>query len=407
MRTIGIKISLLINYFVFAILLNTVGTVMLQMQRNFGISQSEAGNLDAFKDLPIAISSFLLASFLPKIGIKNSMLIALGMVGVICLVMPSANAFWYFKMLFFVVGVSFALIKISVFTAIGLTTKDSKEHSSFMGFLEGVFMIGVLSGNVLFSWFIDDHDNTSMSWMKVYYVLSALSVLAFILLFFSKLDEKAAVKQGSTVKQDILDSLKILQKPLVLVFLISTFLFVLVEQSFQTWTPTFYNKILKVPASMGVQAGAVLAGAFAIGRLLSGYILRKITWINVIIFCIIGSAVSILLVLPLSHTMAINAHTNWRNAPAVIYLFPLIGIFLSPIYPTLNSFVLVSLPKYLHSSVSGLIVVFSAIGGTIGSKITGVVFQHYSGQTAFYLSIIPLFLLLISVIWMNKLAKLN
>ena len=46
---------------------------------------------------------------------------------------------------------------------------------------------------------------------------------------------------------------------------------------------------------------------------------------------------------------------------------------------------------------------FSAIGGTIGSIITGFVFQEFSGQRAFYLSLIPLTLLIISAIFMNRL----
>jgi hypothetical protein len=48
------------------------------------------------------------------------------------------------------------------------------------------------------------------------------------------------------------------------------FLFVLVEQSFQTWTPTFYKEILKVPTSMSIQAGAVLAG-LCTGKIFIGF----------------------------------------------------------------------------------------------------------------------------------------
>lgn len=192
MKNFNIKAVLFLNYFVFAILLNSVGTVILQMQQNFGISKSSASVLEGFKDLPIAICSFILASFLPKIGIKRSMLIALLLVSCMCFVMPFANAFWFFKLLFTIVGVSFALIKISVFTSIGLVTDSDKEHSSFMGYLEGFFMIGVLMGNVLFSLFIDDHNPRSTHWLNVYWVLGGISTLSFLFLFFTKLDEHEA-----------------------------------------------------------------------------------------------------------------------------------------------------------------------------------------------------------------------
>ncbi len=124
------------------------------------------------------------------------MLIALFLVSCMCFVMPFANAFWFFKILFAIVGVSFALIKISVFTSIGLVTNTDKEHSSFMGFLEGFFMIGVLAGNVLFSLYIDDHNPQSTRWLNVYWVLGILSALSFLFLFFSKLNEREAKSEN-------------------------------------------------------------------------------------------------------------------------------------------------------------------------------------------------------------------
>lgn len=376
------------------------------MQQNFGITKSSASVLEGFKDLPIAICSFILASFLPKIGIKKSMLIALFLVSCMCFVMPFANDFWFFKLLFTIVGISFALIKISVFTSIGLVTNTDKEHSSFMGYLEGFFMIGVLAGNVLFSLFIDDHDSKSMHWLNVYWVLGGVSTLSFLFLFFTKLNESDAKNEKTDLLGDLKNSISLFSYKKVLFFLLCAFLFVLVEQSFQTWTPTFYKEILKVPTSMSIQAGAVLAGAFALGRFLSGFFSKKFSWIYVVSFCVVGFAISILLVLPLTHNIHINTNTNWFNAPLVVYLFPLMGGLLAPIYPSINSVILASIPKYLHSAMAGLIVVFSAIGGTVGSIITGFVFQEFSGQEAFYLSLIPLSLLIVSAIIMNKL-KIN
>ncbi|MEO6758043.1 MAG: MFS transporter, partial [Saprospiraceae bacterium] len=122
-----IKLSLFLNYFVFAILLNSVGTVILQVQHNFGVAEGSASILEAFKDLTIAATSFLLASYIARIGYKNSMLLALGFVTLACVIMPSLPGFWMTKLLFAIVGFSFALIKMSVYATIGLVTTDAKE----------------------------------------------------------------------------------------------------------------------------------------------------------------------------------------------------------------------------------------------------------------------------------------
>lgn len=405
MKNWKIKLSLFLNYFVFAILLNSVGAVILQVQRNFDVTKSDASILEGFKDLPIAICSFLLASFLPKIGYKKAMLIALALVSIIAFTIPYADGFWHFKLLFLVVGISFALIKISVFATIGLITKDIKEHSSFMGLLEGTFMVGVLLGNVLFSLFIDNDNPKSANWLNVYWILGILSLIAFTLLLTAKLDESAAKVDGSSLANDFWAMLRLIILPLVIVFIVSVFLFVLIEQSFQTWTPTFYKDILKVSASMGIQAGAVLAGAFAIGRFASSFALKRFSWIWVVSVCIIICAILVLLTLPLTQDIVASADINWGNAPLVAYLFPIMGIFLAPIYPTINSVILSSLPKHLHSPMSGLIVVFSALGGTTGSIITGHVFEAFTGQTAFYLSLIPMAILLVCLLIMNQIQK--
>ena len=407
MKNWQIKLSIFINYFIFAILLNSVGTVILQMQRNFDVSKSAASILEGFKDIPIAICSFLLASFLPKIGYKKAMLIALALVSVMSFIIPFADNFWHFKLLFFTVGISFALIKVSVFATIGLITKDIKEHSSFMGLLEGTFMIGVLLGNILFSLFIDNDNPKSSTWLNVYWILGGLSVLAFFLLMTAELDESASKIEGSSLSKDFGEMLRLIILPLVIVFIVCVFLFVLIEQSFQTWTPTFYKDILKVPASMSIQAGAILAGAFAVGRFASGIILRRFHWIWVVSICLITCAMLVILTLPLTQGIVTSENTNWGNAPLGAYLFPIMGIFLAPIYPTINSVILSSLPKYLHSSMSGLIVVFSALGGTTGSIITGHVFEAFTGQTAFYLSLIPMMILIVCLLVFNKLSAKN
>lgn len=368
------------------------------------ISKSDASLLEGFKDIPIAIASFILASFLPKIGLKKSMLLGLALVSICCFITPFTNEFWYFKLLFLMIGVSFALIKVAVFATIGLITTNQKAHGSFMGILEGVFMGGILLGNIVFSLFIDDANPTSTYWLNIYWFMGSVSVLAFLVLYMSKLDESKAKIEKRTFSEDFKEMMLLIIKPITIVFIVSVFLYVLIEQSFQTWFPTFYSDIIKAPASMAIQAGAMLGGAFMIGRFLGGFILTKIKWITLLTCCLFATGILILVVLPLATNAEIEGNIGWTNAPIAVYLMPLIGLFLAPIYPTINSTVLSSLPKHMHSSMSGLIVVFSALGGTTGSIITGNVFQNYDGSVAFYFSLIPITGILITIWFLHKIS---
>lgn len=404
-----IRLSLIVNYMVFAVLLNSVGAVILQVQRTFDVSKAEASVLEGFKDLPIAVFSFIVASMLPKIGLKRGMLAVLFLVAAICFIIPlSADQFWYFKMLFAAVGISFAVIKVSVFAMIGLVTSNAKEHSSLMSTIEGFFMVGVLLGNVFFSLFVNDADPTSREWLNVYWYLGTMSLAASLLLSFAKINESESKREETNAWEEFLEMLKLVIRPLVLVFAASAFLFVLIEQSFMTWTPTFYQDVLRVPASMSIQAGAVLAGALAAGRLLAGIVLKRVHWLTFTLICTILVGVCVLLTLPLTSSLPESVETiTWFNAPFVVYLFPLLGVFLAPIYPTINSVVLSALPKYMQSSMSGLIVVFSALGGTTGSIITGHIFEDYGGTNAFYFSLFPIAMLCLVLVLLNRQVKIS
>src|ERR1035438_329339 len=112
MHTWRIKLSLFLNYFVFAILLNSVGTVILQVQRNYGVSESAASVLEPCKDLSIATFSFIVASCLTRLGYKRAMLLALGCIALVCLLMPGLPGFGMTKLLFVAIGANFAFIKI-------------------------------------------------------------------------------------------------------------------------------------------------------------------------------------------------------------------------------------------------------------------------------------------------------
>ncbi|MEO8403339.1 MAG: MFS transporter [Chitinophagaceae bacterium] len=407
MSTTRIRISLFLNYFVFAILLNSVGIVILQVQHNFDISKGSASVLEGFKDGSIALTSFLIASYIVRIGYRKSMLIALALVSIMCLIMPSAGTFLMTKLLFATVGVSFALIKVSVYASLGLVTKGKKEHLSLMNFLESFFMIGVVSGYFIFSAFVDDDHPKSTSWFNVYYLLAAISLLAFFLLLSSKLDESSVREKEATRPMivEFIEMLKLIIIPLVFVFILSAFFYVLIEQSIQSWLPTFNSDIIHLPTSLSIKMASILSISAAVGRFFAGIVLKKIDWLALLVSCLLVAAAIVLITVPITKHLSTVPITSFRDVPIVAFAFPLIGLFLAPIYPAINSVILSSLPAHKHGAMSGLIVVFSALGGTTGSIITGHIFGAYGGQNAFYFSLIPMAILIVLLFIFKRLQK--
>ncbi|MBT78837.1 MAG: MFS transporter [Alteromonadaceae bacterium] len=393
------------SYFVFAILLNSVGTVILQSINTFGISKPEAATLEGFKDLTIAFVSFLVASFIPRIGYKLAMMAGLLLVSVACLLTPVTGEFIAVKLLFASIGAAFALVKVSVYALVGLLSHDTRSHSSLLNTIEGIFMVGVLSGYWIFSAFVDPLNPSSASWMEVYYWLTGLLVITFLLVLFSPLPAPDAAHKEQSAAAAFTGMIKLAWQPLVIIFVFSIFLYVLIEQGIGSWLPTFNNEVLHLPVDISVQITSLFALSIALGRLLAGQALRFINWFPFLLGCAVFMAVLILITLPLAQGHQNDAVSSLFDAPVAAFMLPLIGLLMAPLYPILNSVMLSALDTHKQAAMTGLIVVFSALGGTTGSLITGYLFEHAGGQQAFYMLLVPIAGIIASIFLFRQISS--
>lgn len=377
-------------YFVFAILLNSVGTVILQSINSFGIGKPEAATLEGFKDLSIAIVSFMVASFIPRFGYKVALLVALALVSLACLFTPMVADFIAIKVLFACIGSAFALVKVSVYSIIGQLSPDTRAHSSLLNTIEGIFMLGVLSGYWIFSFYIDSNNPGALSWLDVYYLLAAVILVTAFVVIWSPIEKPVTTTDKQAFSKDFLDMLRLAYQPLVLIFVLSIFLYVLIEQGLGTWLPTFNSQVLQLPVDISIQITSIFAAMIALGRLLAGQILKKVNWYLFLNICIACMALIMLLSLPLAIDADGTQASSIFDAPVAAYLLPIAGLMMAPIYPIINSVMLSSLEPVKHAPMTGLIVVFSALGGTTGSIITGLVFESMGGKNAFYLLLLPM-----------------
>lgn len=379
--------ALIVTYALLGLLMNSVGTVILQSIKHYGVSKPHAATLEACKDLSVVAASFLFAVALPRFGFRRAQVGVMAAIGAGALLLPLANAFWAMQLFFVLTGLCFGISKVATYSTIGLLRRDREGHASLTTLVEGTFMIGILVGIWMFGWFID-LDRTGRDWLNVYWLIAAFCAAAALLWWTADLDESAAEPvDGKPSRREML-TLALL--PATISFLIAVFLYVLVEQSIGTWLPTFNNEILHLPPGMSVQAASIFIATLAIGRVAASPLVRWLGWLPLLMGCLASMALLVILTLPLTRDVAMQPDVTWLSAPVAAYLFPLIGIFMAPIYPITCSVMLSALPTDRHAAMVGLIVIFSALGGTIGSFITGMVFEHLSGQTAFYLVLVPI-----------------
>ncbi|NRB84417.1 MAG: MFS transporter [Winogradskyella sp.] len=400
MKNLGIKVSLFLIYFVFAALLNSVGILIERSIELYDVSKPDAAILEPFKDLSIAFMAFLVGSFLPKLGFKRSMLISLAVVFFACLGMYFGNSFWSVKLLFLATGLSFAVVKVAVFALIGYITDSKKSHSSLMNLIETVFMLGIIFMYIVFPLFIDENDENA--WLRGYLLMAFIIAIAFIIILFSKFNIETDSSEEE--KNDFKAMLKLFSKPIVWVFAAFAFFYVMTEQGIMTWLPTFNKETLKLDAKLGSQMAVLLMISIALGRFLTGILVKSIKWLYISVASVILAVILVLLVLPLAENVEVTTINSIADLPAVSYLFPLIGLFLAPLYPLINSTVLTSVDKSIHSSLAGILTFFSAVGGTVGSFLIGSLFDTLGGDKVFYLSLIPFGIILLSLFLVNRIT---
>ncbi len=404
MKHIGIKISLFLIYFVFAALLNSVGILVERSQEVYGVLKSDAALLEPFKDLSIAFVSFLIGSFLPRLGYKKGMLISLALVFIGCLGMYLGNSFWAVKILFAITGMTFAIVKVAVYALIGYITESKNDHSQLMSYIETTFMVGIIFMYLVFPLFYEHPDPNN--WLKGYLLMAGLIAISFLIILFSKFDIEVERKDTS-IQEDFKSMFQLFSKPVIWIFATFAFFYVMTEQGIMTWLPTFNKETLHITPQLATQVAVILMASFAVGRFITGILVKKIKWFYIAITGLILAAVLVVIVLPMGNNIPNQEVNSIGDLPLVSFLFPMIGLFLAPLYPLLSSTVLSNTDKSQHSALAGILTFFSAIGGTLGSVIIGNLFDLLGGDRVFYLSLIPMCAILVAIIFLNRKVQQN
>jgi MFS transporter, FHS family, glucose/mannose:H+ symporter len=295
--------------------------------------------------------------------------------------------------MFIVTGASFALMKSAIFSSIGLFAHDMKHHASVMSYVEATYACGTFAGYFVFSAYGETGRPGSTDWLMIYFVIAGVAMLAMLWLWFTPVDESQIHTAEQLAKPFYLDFLvmvKLATSAVAVTFVASVFNYDVLSEGIMKWLPTYNNEVLHIPVALSIQLTSILAGTAVLGRVLGGIAVRFFNWLAVLLTCLALSAFLVVISLPLASQAATTPITSWQTAPLAAYIFPLIGMATAPIYPIINSAMLSALPPRQHGAMSGLIMLSSALGATVGSLVTGHVFELYGGASAFYWTLIPM-----------------
>jgi len=383
-----IKLLTYMMFFVFAMTSDAVGVIIPQLIETYDLNLTQASAFHYVPMIFIAISGLFLGYLADKWGRKTTIVIGLASFSLACFLFSIGSSFYYFLSLLALIGLAVGLFKTGALALIGDISTSNKEHTATMNTVEGFFGVGAIIGPAIVSYLLI----TGVSWKYLYIcagVLCVLLCLAAMKTDYPKTKSKTEAQDQGQI--NLKNSLKIMTDPYAIGFSLAIALYVATEVAIYVWMPTLLAGYSGSMVWLATYALTVFFVLRAGGRFLGAWILTRFNWRYVmfwfslaVFFCYLGTALF--------------------GVDAAVFLLPLSGLFMSMIYPTLNSKGISCFPRAKHGAVAGVILFFTAVSAAIAPLLMGIVSDMF-GHVAYGFYLATFFAGLLTIMAIFNLMK--
>jgi MFS transporter, DHA1 family, quinolone resistance protein len=336
-------------FLMFAMTSDAVGSVIPRVLEEYKLSLKAASAFHYAPMVAIAIGALSLGFLADRLGRKRTIMLGLALYGVSSLLFALGNAFLQFVALLAVAGLGISIFKIGALALIGDISRDNREHTRVMNTVEGFFGVGAIIGPAIVAVLL----SRGFSW-KWLYVCAA--VICFILLVVAISARYPAVKTQDSESAERIDfarTLRLMRDPHALGFSLLIMLYVAVEVAIYVWMPTYLEDYHGAYAWLPLYALTLFFVLRAAGRFLGIWLLHRYRWNHIL--AVFGLAI-----------FACFAGSLWFGVEAGAWLLPVSGLFMSMIYPTLNSKGISGFNADAQGAVAGVILFFTAVAAAVG-----------------------------------------
>ena len=366
-------------FMMFAMTTDAVGSIIPTLIKEFRLSMTAAVTFHYVPMGAIALGAILLGFMADKLGRKRTIIIGLVLYGASSVLFAFGKDFVYFVVLLAISGVGISVFKTGALALIGDITKSTTEHSSMMNMVEGFFATGAIIGPAIVATLLAG----GFSWKWLYVIAAGICAL----LIFISLSVQYPVTVKATDKPAALaHTLRVMRDPYALAFSTMIMLYVAVEVAIYVWMPTYLLDYHGTIAWLPIYALTIFFVLRAVGRFVGAWLINHFAWTwilalfgTAIFACFFGSLVG--------------------GATTGAILLPLSGLFMSMIYPTLNSKGISCFHKTEHGAAAGVILFFTAVAAAAGPLAMGAISDTFgSVKYGFILATGFAFLLLVGLL---------
>jgi len=339
-------------FFTFAMTTDAVGSVIPRVIEEYRLSMTAASAFQYATMLGIAIGALLLGFLADRLGRQRTIILGLSLYGASSLLVAMGGSFPALVLMLGLSGLGISVFKTAALALIGDITTSPQAHTRFMNTVEGWFAVGAIVGPAIVAALL----TAGVSW-KWLYVVAAVICLALVVMAARVPNPapRAAVERASLAQM-----LQVMRDPLALGFSLLVALYVGVEVAIYTWMPTYLKGYSGAHAWWPAWALTAFFVLRAAGRFLGAWMLDKVSWTTAL--AVLGLAI-----------FACFAGSLLGGLEMGVWLLPASGLFMSIIYPTLNSKAISCFPRHQHGAAAGVILFFTALAAAIGPLAMGAV----------------------------------
>jgi fucose permease len=303
--------------------------------------------------IAIAVGALGLGFLADRAGRKATIVLGLAIYGVSSLLFAFGTGFGFFVMLLAAAGVGVSVFKIGALALIGDVSRSTREHTTFMNTVEGFFAVGAIVGPAIVATLLA----AGLSWKYLYVIAASICVVLVAAAAKARYPATALPENGGASFNHTLRKMRDLH---ALGFSTLIMLYVAVEVAVYVWMPTYLQGYTGSVPWLATYALTIFFVLRAAGRFLGAWFLRKLSWSTVLV----AFAAAIL---------GCFAGSLYGGPDYALYLLPLSGLFMSVVYPTLNSKGISCFPRSDHGAVAGVILFFTAFAAAVGPLAMGAV----------------------------------
>ncbi len=348
-----------VMFAMFAMTTDSVGIIIPEIIKSFHLSLTAAGSFQYATMAGIALAGFLLGHLADRYGRKTTIVAGLTLFAATSFLFLAGNSFAFFCVLMALSGAAIGVFKTGALALIGDIVGSTSEHTSIMNTVEGFFGIGSIAGPALLAMLM----SRGVPWPWLYVIAGGMCV---VLILTALLVNYPAQARATSDAPEFATVARVAQNPYVLGFSLGAFLYVAVEAAVYVWMPTLLAGYAGPGAWISAYAISIFFLLRAAGRFLGAWMLNRFSWTTVltvssgmILVCFAGSIAA--------------------GVGGAVYLLPLSGLFMSVIYPTVNSKGISCLPKSEHGAGAGVILFFTCLSAVLAPLAMGAVSDAMGG----------------------------